>query len=757
MQGQARAHRIGQRRPVSVFRLITNDTYELRLFERACLKLSLEHALLPGQFGVRDTAGGDEGEARAGAGAAGGTDCAGGAGNTGGERVGAPGGGPLPPLGGGGGGRSLSRSELEELLRYGAYGILRDDGGEASRSFCEADIELILEQAVEVEYRPGGAHAKAASGAAGVGGEASGAGGSVQARVRGGGGCFSRASFVPSSAGSPYSDLSLDDPDFWAKMKLIQQAAGAAAGIAAAGGEAGRAQGAERSTGAEEGRGAGRGGAAGCNAGGDRRVISTAGRTAAPAVAPLGASLHTAERAPSPRPKGTTGRAASPQGDCRPATTAPAAPSVRPGLGGGIPPAGNLKRRRSAPPPSHCQAPVSGSPAVALTVSPAASAAAPAAAPPAAAGAPAAAPTASKAVASGGASGGMQSRLSLKARHTPPRVPVPAESLAASSAQVHTAAVNSPLAVHAPIGAVNSAIAVHAPLAAVPTPLAAAHSPAAVHSPLAPQPGCPAPAQVVAEADAVAQPLARNAAQPVAPHALTGAPPPAAAPTPDGMGTAGRSDVFPNAPAPDAFLFLSQQEPRPRARPAKRPRADGAGGGRATATSPPARPARLARGCGMETVAPRGGGWGTGAVGVDGTPAPHAARAAAAAPQSPPAPALPPARAPALPPALAPAPPPAAAPPPPRAAAPAWLAPPTPPAAPTPLLDLWHLLPDGRVSGRVFGKPNVKDGSKICTAPLRPLPGGAQPSPGMTVTTATHSRYALGERDHTAEEEGGHG
>eukprot|EP00962_Isochrysis_galbana_P024242 scaffold7418_cov51-Isochrysis_galbana.AAC.2 len=51
MQGQARAHRIGQRRPVSVFRLITNDTYELRLFERACLKLSLEHALLPGQFG----------------------------------------------------------------------------------------------------------------------------------------------------------------------------------------------------------------------------------------------------------------------------------------------------------------------------------------------------------------------------------------------------------------------------------------------------------------------------------------------------------------------------------------------------------------------------------------------------------------------------------------------------------------------------------------------------------------------------------
>ena len=38
---------------VQVYRLITNNTYELRLFERACLKLSLEHALLQsGGFGA---------------------------------------------------------------------------------------------------------------------------------------------------------------------------------------------------------------------------------------------------------------------------------------------------------------------------------------------------------------------------------------------------------------------------------------------------------------------------------------------------------------------------------------------------------------------------------------------------------------------------------------------------------------------------------------------------------------------------------
>ena len=46
LQGQARAHRIGQTREVTVYRLVTNGTYEQRLYERACQKLSLDHALL---------------------------------------------------------------------------------------------------------------------------------------------------------------------------------------------------------------------------------------------------------------------------------------------------------------------------------------------------------------------------------------------------------------------------------------------------------------------------------------------------------------------------------------------------------------------------------------------------------------------------------------------------------------------------------------------------------------------------------------
>ncbi|EOD27153.1 hypothetical protein EMIHUDRAFT_205103 [Emiliania huxleyi CCMP1516] len=116
LQGQARAHRIGQSRPVKVYRLVTNNTYEQRLFERACLKLSLERALLQGDFGAARS--GEQGR------------------------------------GGRGSSSRLSRSELDELLRYGAYGVLRGDD-EAARTFCDADIDKLLEESVEVTYGDG--------------------------------------------------------------------------------------------------------------------------------------------------------------------------------------------------------------------------------------------------------------------------------------------------------------------------------------------------------------------------------------------------------------------------------------------------------------------------------------------------------------------------------------------------------------------------------------------------------------------------
>ena len=46
IQAQARCHRIGQEKAVKVYRLITNRTYEMEMFQRANLKLGLDKAVL---------------------------------------------------------------------------------------------------------------------------------------------------------------------------------------------------------------------------------------------------------------------------------------------------------------------------------------------------------------------------------------------------------------------------------------------------------------------------------------------------------------------------------------------------------------------------------------------------------------------------------------------------------------------------------------------------------------------------------------
>jgi hypothetical protein len=45
-QAQARCHRIGQQKAVKVYRLITRNTYEREMFDRASLKLGLDKAVL---------------------------------------------------------------------------------------------------------------------------------------------------------------------------------------------------------------------------------------------------------------------------------------------------------------------------------------------------------------------------------------------------------------------------------------------------------------------------------------------------------------------------------------------------------------------------------------------------------------------------------------------------------------------------------------------------------------------------------------
>lgn len=45
-QAQARCHRIGQSKAVKVYRLITRNSYEREMFDRASLKLGLDKAVL---------------------------------------------------------------------------------------------------------------------------------------------------------------------------------------------------------------------------------------------------------------------------------------------------------------------------------------------------------------------------------------------------------------------------------------------------------------------------------------------------------------------------------------------------------------------------------------------------------------------------------------------------------------------------------------------------------------------------------------
>ncbi|KAI8069985.1 SNF2 family N-terminal domain-containing protein [Gongronella butleri] len=143
LQAQARCHRIGQTKPVQIYRLICANTYEKDMFDRAGMKLGLDKAVM--QRTSADT-------------------------NV------AANGSPAKS--------ELSKKEIEDLLKKGAYGAMLDD--EASTKFCEEDIDQILERRTTVIRHEGNEK------------------GSV----------FSKATF---SATEKSEAVELDDPDFWDK------------------------------------------------------------------------------------------------------------------------------------------------------------------------------------------------------------------------------------------------------------------------------------------------------------------------------------------------------------------------------------------------------------------------------------------------------------------------------------------------------------------------------------------------------------
>ncbi|XP_059387875.1 chromodomain-helicase-DNA-binding protein 9-like isoform X3 [Carassius carassius] len=144
LQAQARCHRIGQNKAVKVYRLITRNSYEREMFDRASLKLGLDKAVLQSMSGRDNSLGG---------------------------------GGQMQ--------QQLSKKEIEDLLRRGAYGAIMDEEDEGAK-FCEEDIDQILQRRTKT----------------------------ITIESEGRGSTFAKASFV---ASGNRTDISLDDPNFWDK------------------------------------------------------------------------------------------------------------------------------------------------------------------------------------------------------------------------------------------------------------------------------------------------------------------------------------------------------------------------------------------------------------------------------------------------------------------------------------------------------------------------------------------------------------
>ncbi|PJF17230.1 hypothetical protein PSACC_02949, partial [Paramicrosporidium saccamoebae] len=112
IQAQARCHRIGQTKSVKVYRLLTRNTYEREMFDKAGLKLGLDQAVLRKIL-------------------------------------------PDETLEGATHNPQLSKKEVETLLKKGAYGLLMEND-EDSIKFCEEDIDQILARRTTVIRHEGG-------------------------------------------------------------------------------------------------------------------------------------------------------------------------------------------------------------------------------------------------------------------------------------------------------------------------------------------------------------------------------------------------------------------------------------------------------------------------------------------------------------------------------------------------------------------------------------------------------------------------
>lgn len=94
---------------MKVYRLITRNSYEREMFDKASLKLGLDKAVLQSMGSSK-------------------------------ENIAA----------------QMSKKDIEELLKKGAYGALMDDKEDEANKFCEEDIDSILERRTQtIRIQPG--------------------------------------------------------------------------------------------------------------------------------------------------------------------------------------------------------------------------------------------------------------------------------------------------------------------------------------------------------------------------------------------------------------------------------------------------------------------------------------------------------------------------------------------------------------------------------------------------------------------------
>lgn len=195
IQAQARAHRIGQTKPVTVYRLLTRKTYEMAMFQAASMKLGLDYAVMHNMRGPISDATKESNEESA--------DTRVSKRFTRSSVQDSILSSFVDSMKTGDNYSALSKREIENLLKFGAYDIFREekDGqtSEESKRFIDEEIDEILKRSSVVIHN-GEKKATTES--------------EIQAEKLSTG--FAKASFVSSTGTS--DNIAVDDPDFWNKV-----------------------------------------------------------------------------------------------------------------------------------------------------------------------------------------------------------------------------------------------------------------------------------------------------------------------------------------------------------------------------------------------------------------------------------------------------------------------------------------------------------------------------------------------------------